>query len=77
MQVCERLHLPYPLLSDPELTLGRALGLPTFTFEGRQMYKRSTLVVRDATIATAQFEISDAPSHPRELLALLRRRPDR
>ena len=25
-----RLHLPYPLLSDPELSLARALSLPTF-----------------------------------------------
>ena len=26
----ERLHLPYPLLSDCELQLARALKLPTF-----------------------------------------------
>ena len=73
VRACERLHLPYPLLSDPQLKLQRSLGLPTFTFEGRQLYRRSTLVVRQATVAVAQLEISDAPSHPRELLARLQR----
>jgi len=72
-RACERLHLPYPLLSDPGLALQRVLGLPTFTFEGHQLYKRSTLVVRQATITVAQLEISDASSHPSELLAQLQR----
>jgi len=71
-QAAQRLRLSYPLLSDPELTMQRALGLPTFTYEGRQMYKRSTLVVRGASIVIAQLEVSDAALHPHELLALLR-----
>jgi peroxiredoxin len=69
----ERLRLSYPLLSDPGLTLRRALGLPTFVFGGRQIYRRSTLVVRESTIAFAQLEVSEAPAHPYELLALLGR----
>ncbi|GAB2578776.1 hypothetical protein GCM10009593_16480 [Microlunatus antarcticus] len=67
----QHLRLSYPLLSDPELTLQRGLGLPIFTHEGRQLYKRSTLVVRAGAIAIAQLEVSDAASHPHELLALL------
>jgi len=70
-QAVQRLRLSYPLLSDPGLTLQRALQLPTFTYEGRQLYKRSTLVVRDGAITVAQLEVSDAASHPHELLALL------
>lgn len=77
VEAAERLHLPYSLLSDPGQALRRALGLPTFTFEGRQLYKRSTLVVRQGTIVAAQLEVSDAASHPRELLALLKRGTDR
>lgn len=71
-QAAQRLRLSYPLLSDPGLTLQQALGLPTFTYEGQQMYRRSTLVVRGASIAIAQLEVSDAASHPHELLSLLR-----
>jgi len=73
----ERLRLGYPLLSDPELELGRALGLGTFRFEGRDLYRRSTLVVRDGAIVVAQLDVSDAFSHPQELLALLRRTRER
>lgn len=71
-QAAQRLRLSYPLLSDPGLTLQRALGLPSFAYEGREMYRRSTLVVRNASIVIAQLEISDAASHPHELLSLLR-----
>ncbi|MGA7149765.1 MAG: peroxiredoxin [Microbacterium sp.] len=67
-----RLDLPYWLLSDPSLELAAALQLETFEFEGETLYKRSTLVVTDRTIALAELEVSDPESHPRELLARLR-----
>ena len=35
VEVAERLGLPYPVIADPELRLGSALGLPTFEFDGR------------------------------------------
>ena len=77
LEAAERLHLTYPLLSDPELELGRALGLSTFHFEGRDLYKRSTLVVRRSSIVAAQLEVSNGPAHPYELLAQLGRGADR
>lgn len=70
-EAIERLHLPYPLLSDPQRHLGRALGLPTFGFAGSELYKRSTLVVRSGMIVMAHLEITEAASHPRDLLASL------
>ncbi|UOE45096.1 peroxiredoxin [Agromyces larvae] len=70
-EAAERLHLPYPLLSDPQMKLGRALGLETFSYDGVELYKRATLVVRDRVIVMAQLEITDAASHPRDLLAIL------
>lgn len=66
-----RLHLPYPLLSDPDRTLGRALGIPTFDYQGKDLYTRTTLVVREGIIAVAEFGITDAAAHPRALLAAL------
>jgi peroxiredoxin len=33
-EAAERLHLPYPLLSDAELTVTQALQLPTFEIGG-------------------------------------------
>ncbi len=70
-EAAERLHLPYPLLSDKTLKLGMLLGLSTFPYDGSELYKRSTLVVRAGVVVMTQWEIADAASHPRDLLATL------
>jgi peroxiredoxin len=70
-EAADRLHLPYPLLSDPHCDLGRALELPTFHFEGRELYRRSTLVIRAGVIAGAHLEVRDASTHPHDLLTEL------
>jgi peroxiredoxin len=44
-EAADRLHLPYPLLSDAELRLTSALGLPTFEVAGRTLLKRLTLIL--------------------------------
>ncbi len=70
-EAAERLHLPYPLLSDRALKLRMLLGLSTFRYDGSELYKRSTLVVRAGVIVMAHLEITDAASHPRDLLSAL------
>ena len=45
-EAAERLHLPYPLLSDEHAEL----GLPTFEVEGMTLLKRLTLFVRDGVV---------------------------
>src|SRR5436189_3813286 len=40
-EFAERERIPYPVLSDPELRLGEAIGLPTFDVAGMRLYKRS------------------------------------
>ncbi|MFL4475341.1 peroxiredoxin [Paeniglutamicibacter sp. MACA_103] len=71
-EAVDRLHLPYPLLSDSGFTLATELGLPTFEFGGDRLHVRSTLVVTDGTIAHAYVGVSDAAAHPRRLLAQLK-----
>lgn len=39
-----RLHLPFPLLSDADLSLATALDLPTFNYEQVRLLKRCTLI---------------------------------
>jgi peroxiredoxin len=56
-EVVDRLHLPYPLLSDAELELTRALRLPTFEVEGLTLLKRLTLIVRDGRIADVVYPV--------------------
>src|SRR6186713_2533897 len=46
-EMAERLHLPFPVLSDAELALTRELRLPTFKVGDMNLLKRLTLVLRD------------------------------
>jgi len=39
-EMTERLHVPFPVLSDAQLELTRALQLPTFTVAGEVLLKR-------------------------------------
>ena len=56
-EAVERLHLPYPLLSDERLELTRALGLPTFEVEGMTLIRRLTLIVDGGRIADAVYPV--------------------
>lgn len=49
-EAAERLHLPFPILSDEHLKLTRAMKLPTFETSGMTLLKRFTLVVDDGVV---------------------------
>ena len=49
-EAANRMHLPFPILSDEHLTLTGALRLPTFETSGMTLLKRLTLVISDAKI---------------------------
>jgi peroxiredoxin len=56
-EAVERLHLPYPLLSDEGLELTRALGLPTFEVESMTLLRRLTLIVAEGRIADVVYPV--------------------
>jgi peroxiredoxin len=56
-EAVERLHLPYPLLSDASLELTRALSLPTFEVEGMTLIRRLTLIVAEGRIADVVYPV--------------------
>jgi peroxiredoxin len=56
-EAVERLHLPYPILSDAQLELTRALNLPTFDVEGLTLIRRLTLIMRDGVIADVVYPV--------------------
>jgi peroxiredoxin len=56
-EAAERLHLPYPLLSDERLELARALSLPVFEVEGVVLLKRLTLFVRDGVVEDVEYPV--------------------
>ncbi len=49
-EAAERLHLPFPLLSDSGLQLTAALQLPTFETAGMRLLKRLTMIISDHRI---------------------------
>jgi peroxiredoxin len=56
-EFAERVGLPYPILSDPELELAKALRLPTFEVAGMTLYKRITLIIRGGRIVHAFYPV--------------------
>jgi peroxiredoxin len=71
-EAAERLHLPFPLLSDSELTLAGALRLPTFEAGGTTLFTRITLVIRDGVVEHVFYPVFPPGEHAREVLAWLR-----
>ena len=65
-EMANRLHLPYPVLSDQDLALTKALKLPTFTYGGWTLIKRLSLVIREGRIAHVVYPVfpsnADAPA---------------
>ncbi|HSF26419.1 MAG TPA: peroxiredoxin [Actinomycetes bacterium] len=76
-EAAARLHLPFPLLSDADLELARALDLPTMTIAGQVLLKRLTLIVRDGVIARAFYPVFPPHEHADHVLAWLRDHPGR
>ena len=56
-EAVERLHLPFAILSDAELRLTRALGLPTFVVAGMTLLKRMVLIIDDGAIAKVFYPV--------------------
>ena len=57
LEFAERERMPFPVIADPEHKLGASLGLPTFTFDGSELYKRVTLVLEAAHIAKVFYPV--------------------
>jgi peroxiredoxin len=74
-EAAERLHLPYPLLSDAELRLTRALDLPVFEVEGAILLKRMTLFLRDGSIEDVAYPVFPPDGAAAEALSRLEAAP--
>ena len=76
-EMAERLHLPFPVLSDEGLALTRALRLPTFEAGGLTLIKRLALVVDAARIAHVFYPVFPPYRSAADVLAWLERNPRR
>ena len=56
-EVAERLHLPFPVLSDEAGALREALNLPSMEVEGRVLLKRMARVIDDGVIVKVFYPV--------------------
>jgi peroxiredoxin len=73
-EAVERLHLPFPILSDGSLELARAIKLPTFTAAGMTLLKRMALVIDDGLITKVFYPVFPPDKNAEDVLAWLRGR---
>jgi peroxiredoxin len=74
-EFAERVQLPYAILSDPELELAAALGLPTFEVAGMKLYKRLTLIARVGRIVHVFYPVFPPDRHAADVVAWLEANP--
>jgi len=70
-ELAERLGLPFPVLSDPELELAGLLGLPTFTAGGEPLFKRLTMIVSAGAVEHVFYPVFPPDGHAAEVAAWL------
>jgi len=71
-EAAERLHLPFPLLSDANLAFANALKLPTFSVAGMTLIKRMALVIEDGVIIKVFYPVFPPDKSAAEVVAWLR-----
>jgi peroxiredoxin len=74
LEFAERNHIDYPVVADPELKLGAALGLPTFEYDRLTLYKRVTLVVEACAVANVFYPVFPPDQNAAVVVAWLRSR---
>lgn len=70
-EAAERLELPFPILSDGDLALARAIKLPTFTIAGMVLLKRMVLVIDAGVIAKVFYPVFPPDKSAEEVIAWL------
>ncbi len=73
-EAAARLHLPFPLLSDAELDLARAMRLPVMEVEGRTMLRRMTLIAEAGRIVHLRYPVFPPDSDAQAVADWLRAR---
>jgi peroxiredoxin len=79
-EAVERLHLPFPLLSDADLQFTHALGLPTFEFapypgQSPVHLRRMAMIIRDGMIEHVLYPIFPPDTSAEMVIRWLTRHP--
>lgn len=70
-EAADRLHLPFPLLSDERLALATAAKLPTMVVDGKTLLKRFALILDDGVVTNVFYPVFPPDSNAGTVLAWL------
>jgi peroxiredoxin len=73
-EAVDRLHLPFPLLSDEHLEFARALNLPTFKASGMTLIRRITLISIDGRVEKVFYPVFPPHRNAEDVIAWLKHR---
>jgi peroxiredoxin len=71
-EAVDRLHLPFPVLSDESLALAQAMRLPTFTVAGMTLLRRMAWVIDDGIVTKVFYPVFPPDKNAEEVIAWLR-----
>ena len=74
LEMATRLHLPFEILSDPDLQCHHMMKLPVFETAGMTLYKRLTLIIQDGVIEAVHYPIFPSDSDVLWVLDYLKRK---
>ena len=74
-EMADRLHLPFPVVSDADYQFQGALQLPTFIAAGMTLLKRITLIANDGVIEAIHYPIFPSDSDPAWVINYLKNTP--
>jgi peroxiredoxin len=63
-EMADRLHLPFPVVSDVNYEFQKALNMPTFIAAGMTLLKRVTLIANNGVIEAVHYPIFPSDSDP-------------
>ncbi|TMR97428.1 MerR family transcriptional regulator [Nonomuraea basaltis] len=75
-ELVDRLRLPFRMLADPGFAVRDALKLPTFEADGMILYRRLTMIVRDAAIEHFFYPVFPPDQHAGQVMAWLQAHPE-
>ena len=70
-EMTERLHLPFPVLSDKKLEFAKQLNLPIFEVENMKLIKRITLILKDNEIIKYFYPIFPPDKNVEQVIQFL------
>lgn len=74
-EMVERLHVPFPVLSDDRLKLTNALRLPTMSVAGQTLIKRLAMIIDDGRITHVFYPVFPPDRNAGDVLAWLKANP--